>query len=163
MNKMNNNKKDIVCGAAVCAVSAFLFLYGRATIKVNAFISTGSTNAKSVPSAVFGFMFVLGLMLIGQAIIRDKKSFENKKEYKWMTRDVLVHLGFIAAATIVYVLLAKPIGYFTMTAIYLMFMFLFNKVKPVTAIIITVAACVALYLVFVVLLNVSISMGSMLI
>lgn len=161
--QLDNNQKNIICGAVTCLIAAYMFWYARTKIQVNAFIGGFGTDAKTVPSAVFALMFILGLALIAQALIMQRRKFENSKEFKWMSRDAALHILLIAAVTVVYVILLQKIGFFVMSAAYMMFLLIYSKVKPLTAAIITVCVDAALYLIFVVLLKVSITMGVLLI
>lgn len=161
--KLNSNQKNLICGAVVCLLSAYLFWYTRTKIKLNAFLGGFGTNAKTVPSAVFTLMFILGLILIFQSVLRQKKKYSSSTEFKWMSKEVAKHILLIAIVTVAYVFLLQKIGFFVMSAFYLMFLFLYTKVKPLTAMIITAGVEVALYLIFVELLNVAITMNVLLI
>lgn len=161
--QLNSNQKNIICGAVTCLIAVYLFWYARTQIRVNAFIGGFGTDARTVPSSVFVLMFLLGLALIVQALLRQRRGYVNSTEFKWMSRDVALRILLIAAVTVVYVILLQKIGFFVMSAVYMMFLLLYSKVKPLPAAIINVSVDVALYLIFVVLLKVSITMGVLLI
>ena len=161
--KLNSNQKNIICGAVTCLIAAYLFWYARTQIRVNAFIGGFGTDARTIPCAVFTFMFLLGLTLILQALLMQRRGNTNDKEFKWMSRNVARRILLIAVVTVVYVLLLQKIGFFVMSAVYLMFLLLYSMVKPIPAVIITVCVDVALYLIFVVLLKVAITMNVLLI
>ena len=161
--KLNSNQKNMICGMITCLLAAYLFWYTRTQIRVNAFIGGFGTNAKTVPSAVFTFMCLLGLALVFQALLMQRHGHANSKEFKWMSKEVALRILLIAVVTAAYVVLLQKIGFFVMSAAYMMFLLLYSKVKPLPAAIITVGVEVALYLIFVVLLKVAITMNVLLI
>lgn len=161
--KFNSNQKNIICGAAVCVLAALLLYYTRTRIKINAFISGFGTDARTVPTIIFGFMFLMGLLLIVDAVLRNKKGYVNTKEFKWIPKDDLRHMAVIILAIVVYAVLTQIIGYFVMTAIYMAFLFWYTKLSLKATLAITVCVDVALYLLFVVALNVPITMNVLLI
>ncbi len=155
----DNNKKNIVCGAVVCAVSAFFYYWSRTHIKVNALMAGFGTDSRSVPSAIFAFMFAMGLVLIVQSLLRMKKGFVNTKEYKPIPKDDIRHVLLIIGVIIVYGILVRYVGYFVMTTLLLLFLFIYTKVSVKTAAIITVCTLVVLYVLFVIVLKVPITMN----
>lgn len=161
--QLNGNQKNMVCGAAVCLAAAALFGYSRTQIKVNRFITGFGTDARTVPSAVYAFMFLLGVCLILVAVSRERRAFENTKEYKWIPRENLKSMGIVIFSIVIYALLVRKIGFFVMSAILMMFLFCYTKVKVKLAVIITIGVEIALYLIFVVALNVPITMDVLLI
>lgn len=156
---LDNNRKNIICGAVVCAIAAFFFYWSRTHIKVNALMAGYGTDSRSIPSAIFGFMFVMGALLIVQSLLRMKKGFVNTKEYKPIPKEDIRHMLIIIGAIIVYGVLVRYVGYFVMTAVLLAFLFLYTKVSVKTTVIITVCSIVVLYVLFVIVLKVPITMN----
>ncbi len=60
---------------------------------------------------------------------------------------------------IVYGILVRYVGYFVMTTLLLLFLFIYTKVSVKTAAIITVCTLVVLYVLFVIVLKVPITMN----
>ena len=161
--KLNSNQKNIICGAVTCLIAVYLYWYARTKIRVNAFIGGFGTDARTIPCAVFILMFLLGLALVVQALLLQRRGFSSNSEFKWMSKDISLRILLIAVVTVAYVLLLQKIGFFVMSSIYMMFLLLYSKVRPLPAVIITVCVDVALYLIFVVLLKVAITMNVLLI
>ncbi len=140
-----------------------LFYYSRTRIKVNRFITGFGTDARTVPAAVYAFMFFLGICLILPAAGRERRGFENTKEYKWIPKENLKSMGIVIFSIVVYALLVREVGFFVMSAILMMFLFCYTKVNVRMAAAITVFVEIALYLIFVVVLKVPITMDVLLI
>ena len=154
---LNGNQKNIVCGVVTCVAAAFMFYYSRTHIKVNAFITGYGTDARTVPSIIYAFMFIMGVCLILTAVSREKRQFANTKEFKWIPAENLKPMGIVIITIVLYTLLVRKIGFFVMSAIYMMFLFCYTKVNVKLAIAISVGVEIALYLIFVVALNVPIT------
>ncbi len=155
--QLSTNKKNMICGAVVCFVSAFFFYYSRANIKVNTFIAGFGTDSRTVPSIIFGFMFLMGLVLLADAVVKEKRQIVAKNEFEGIAKEDIGHMLVVVVAIAVYAVLAKYVGYFTMTAIYMLFLFWYTKLNIKTAVILTFCVTLALYLLFVVALGVQIS------
>lgn len=161
--KLNTNKKNMICGAAVCIFSALMIYHARTSIKINAFITGYGTDARTVPTIIFGFMFLMGAALIVNALLCEKKGFINTKEYKWIAKEDWKHMAVVVLSIVVYAVLTQIIGYFVMTAIYMAFLFWYTKLSVKATLIITVGVDIVLYLLFVVALHVPITMNVLLI
>lgn len=159
---LNSNQKNMLCGLGVCLVAAFLFYYTHTSIKVNAFITGYGTNSQTVPSIIFGFMFLMGILLIINSALRNKRGFENKKEFKWIRKEDWKRMAVVVGTIVVYTILTQIVGYFVTTAVYMMFLFWYTKVSMKVAAILTVCVEIGLYLLFVVVLNVPITMNVLL-
>lgn len=161
--KLNSNHKNMICGAVICLLSLFLLYYTRSSIKVNAFITGFGTDARTVPTIIFLLMFLLGAGLGVNAILRNRKGIVNTKEYKWISREDWRHMAVVVLSIVVYAVLIQIIGYFVMTAVYMLFLFWYTKLNMKAALIITVCVDAALYLLFIVALHVPITMNVLLI
>ena len=88
-----------------------------------------------------------------------KKGFVNTKEYKPIPKDDFKHVLLIIGVIIVYGILVRYVGYFVMTTLLLLFLFIYTKVSVKTTVIITVCSIVVLYVLFVIVLKVPITMN----
>ena len=158
----DGNQKNIFCGIGVCLVSAFLFIYTHTSIKVNTFITGFGTNSQTVPSVIFGFMFIMGCLLIVNSLLRLAKGFENKKEFKWIRKEDWKSMAIVVGAIVLYTILTQVVGYFVSTIVYMLFLYWYTKVSLKVAVILTVCVDIGLYLLFVVVLNVPITMSVLL-
>ncbi len=111
--------------------------------------------AKRLPVILCAVIVLLSLMIIAQALYEKKKG--NSKVGKKIDVKTVVLFAFIIA---IYIFTIKPIGYFIVTPIFLIFMLRYLKTGPwLQSILIGVGFTLFVYLLFVLFLKLPVPLG----
>ena len=130
---------DMVTGIFFMLLSVYWFVQANKMIKLEFGLGPGA-----YPKVVATGLFILGLILTIQSVIKGFPRPEGKIDRKAMLRLII-----FVAITIVYIQLMKPLGFLLTTPPYLFFgCWFFGYRKRVIAAIASIGLTAAIYVVF---------------
>lgn len=135
-----NKRFDILAGGAFLAIGAFFVTASRGITKS----SYGSNVGPAVfPTILGSLLILLSLMVIYKALASGKATKGGS------VRDY-GRLAVLVLATVVYILLFKPLGYMISTFLYLSFVFQFMERKRLlSSLLVSAGFSVAVYAAYV--------------
>ena len=130
---------DMITGMVIMLLSAYWFFEANKMLKVDLGIGPGG-----YPKFVASCLFLLGLLLTLQGVIKGLPKPEGKIDRKALLRVII-----FVAVTIVYVVAMKEMGFLLLTPPYLFFACWFFKYrKKIIAALTSIGVTAVVYIVF---------------
>jgi putative tricarboxylic transport membrane protein len=146
--------RDIVTGAVAVGISVFVYF---TSVSIESGGASLSGNPALYPRILAAVVFLLGVLLILQAIVKSRRG--EKLPAAFNDREALGRVGKMLTVLCLYVVGIYFVGFIFPTLLFSFFMPLISGSRLKTALLVSLPVTVALYVVFFIFFKVPIPHG----